>query len=206
MNIALIGCITTVAAMASEEIMPASGEANCLSAANADGCRIAWNLSQTPREFYRVQRFDADQGEWKTASRPVSDSYSATEQSVGRGGLYRVAGCNDAAAKRGCVYSTVVWIPILMDATRMPSTMVLQYADGKQADIVSIDRDTGYHLPQIQYNVYSMINAANRLGVNLPEMAEPHSSVDPGTSAAASGSSESPALSSCLDDVSSATF
>jgi hypothetical protein len=158
--------------------LPASGEAACPILAGNDGCRMSWNLSATPRPYYRVQHFDSGRGSWKTRGPSYSDPYSTSDETINKGGLYRVAACDDKHASENCLYSTVYWVSFVLEPADIPSGVNLRNADGtKQRAQISLDAPL--HSRLIQYNVYQMVNVANHLvSAGIPDMTKPVHPVD----------------------------
>lgn len=155
-----------------QQTMPKSGEANCVNSTGPVGCQIGWNFSETPAELYFLQRFDDSIISWEKVGNKSNDPYSMTKKNIERGGLYRVAACSRPKGRGNCAFSTVMWIPYNIAADDLPNEMVLRAPNGASDEIASILQEP-YHIGLMQFNVYTMINTAHRLGQDLPSMSEP---------------------------------
>jgi hypothetical protein len=170
-----------IAAAYAQQTIPASGEAVCQEMVGPSGCKITWTFLEGPRPFYRVQRFSTDSHGWENTGKPyiAADGVSKAHKA---GGLYRVTACDDRDAKTNCRYSTVLWMPIMLDASALPETVVIHYLDDDGVETANVRRESPNHLGLLQYNVYTMINTAYEIGLDLPKMSAHSHPNDPAKS------------------------
>ena len=124
MMIRLLASILLLAAWPANAEPPlTSGELNCDSVTGSDGCRLAWNMTATPRAYYQLQSYSVRQRGWKNLGGPDGEAY-ATRTGKARGGsLYRVLACDDQHARRNCVSSTVHWVLAMPSAADIPESV-----------------------------------------------------------------------------------
>jgi len=127
-----------------------SGVADCDRTDHGRICKLGWNFSGDPRQHYRVQRLTTKPQEWVDTEILNANPY-ATGIPVDGGYLYRVAACDDKAAIKNCVYSTVQWAIARPTPEEMPDYLL----DGNGVKMV-ISKTDDLLSQTDQYNVYRL--------------------------------------------------
>src|SRR5262245_18760815 len=78
---AMIPCLL-VMSMAQAQPPASSGQASCNQIDKEGRYHVAWNLSSSPRSYYRVQRFVPDGQTWRNLWTPVTTPYGTSETGV----------------------------------------------------------------------------------------------------------------------------
>lgn len=164
------GTATATAAAAFSE-MP--GKVSCRPAkAGGATCRLAWDLSATPRAYYRVERLSAAEAAWHGVSRTISADPRYEGVEVESEGLYRVMACNDPGFRDGCAASAAVWAVVIKPLDELPRQIDVIDADGvaETAEIIETMDEYGQ---LSQYNVYRMSNVVVKVGRRNPHLLPP---------------------------------
>ncbi len=152
-----------------------SGEIDCDRSAASDGCRLAWNMTATPRESYQLQSYSIRQRGWKNVGGPSREAYATRQAGAPGGTLYRVLACDDRPAGKHCVGSTVHWVLAKPKPKDIPESMPQQSG---QAMTISKGAD---ELTQLdQYNVYLLVQLLEQIDdlASMPAMTRPLVSSD----------------------------
>lgn len=167
--VALALCIFSSALARAYE--PEVGEASAYCNESILKCILQWNMGNTPRTNYHVQRYLPAKRKWHTESTmPGGNPTGRYETPLDQGQLYRVYLCEDAKTEHNCVSSTVVWSPLITnEKDEIP--VKVESPDGK---VMCSDPSGDLMERLIQYNVYQFIKVYQLADMKgLPQMATP---------------------------------
>jgi hypothetical protein len=159
-----------LAAPAMAEPPPASGQAACDRAVRNGTCKIAWNMTATPRGYYWIQQYDTERAGWRTIGEPSTQAWATSKAAVPAGFLYRVQACNDLEGTDDCIGTTLLWAPLHpRSVDEIPAE--LRDANGIR---MTISKDADLAMQTAQYNVYSLVQVAQRIDLaTMPAMTPP---------------------------------
>lgn len=176
MMIRLLASILLLAAWPANAEPPlTSGELNCDSVTGSDGCRLAWNMTATPRAYYQLQRYSVRQRGWKNRGGPDREAYATRTGKAHGGSLYRVLACDDKHAHRNCVSSTVHWVLAMPSAADIPESVPQM-----SGQAMTISREADLLTQLDQYNVYLLVQLLEQIDdlASMPAMTRPLISSD----------------------------
>jgi hypothetical protein len=148
----------------------ASGQAACDRGAGDGACHIAWNLSATPRAYYRVQQYDAERADWRSLGETSTQAWATSRSTVDGGYLYRVQACNDLEATEDCIGTTLTWAPLHpRSVDEIPAEMVDAHGVA-----MSVSKNADLAVQTAQYNVYRLVELVQRIDLaRMPAMTPP---------------------------------
>jgi hypothetical protein len=167
MLIAAVAAIAPGAGTNAAEVEQNSAE--CIPQGNAPGCSIQWDFSRSPRAHFQVEYLDENSLQWRATGRAY-DALRTRSEPVQPARLYRVRGCDDAAVKRNCTWSTVQWAIARPATEDIPDYLV----DGNGVEM-HIAKNAPENVRLAQYNVYRLVQLLDRVPdpSSLPPMTRP---------------------------------
>lgn len=145
----LLLCLIAIATNAAPAV---SGEASCAKYQAGDSaCQVSWSWQSNPRAMQWIQTFDPDHGSWVTFAETAATQTGVHTDPVESGKLYRAVSCEDPAVATTCIYSTVVWAPLLQQIDEIPPAVVTE-----RGAILSVSKSTNFAAQASQLNIYHL--------------------------------------------------
>lgn len=131
-------------------------------------CRVEWNMTDSPRAQYVLERFDTETHTWQAFETLQNGPAGMTIEPVPVDNLYRVSACADYLQREGCIASTVLWVPFIAETVdELPDQVPLTPNESLH---VNVQKDLGTDLANFDYNVGRV---AYIMGTINPEDATP---------------------------------
>ena len=166
----LIAALAAVAPGAGmERADVAASTVECVARSGESGCSIQWDFTRSPRAYFQVEYLDENSLQWRALGQPY-DALHTRSEPVQAARLYRVRGCDDAAARLNCTLSTVQWAIARPATEDIPDFLV----DGNGVEM-HIAKNAPASVQVAQYNVYRLVQLLDRIPdlSKLPPMTEP---------------------------------
>lgn len=124
-------------------------------------CRLEWNMAASPSAQYVLERYDRETHTWQPFETLRNRPAGVTIEPVPVDSLYRVSACSDYLQRKGCVASTVRWVPFVAEnVDELPDRLRLSTNKQQFSDV---QKDQGTDLANFDYNVGRVVYILNTI-------------------------------------------